>query len=284
MTDLIYDGNSLYARCWFAVKDDPEEALRSSILSTLTLLEPSNGRIGETIHRTMFCWDGSSKTEKERAPKPPGYVQTRLRLQKVLLTLFNTVHAWNADYEADDIAATAVYNSTSRQVILVSGDKDLMQLQGGTVTYYCLNHKQITTSRYIINKFGIKKPSQLAIALAILGDKVDNIPGIKGWGDKKVRKLFESVTEDMDFTAAYHTIEQQVPPQFKQVFLESLDKTLLHDDVPGVPEPSSLEFVDFSVVDDLGIEGISAPYDRVSSQYSGGDREGAAMRAIERHY
>lgn len=268
MTDLLIDGNSLFARCWFAVKEDPDEALRACVTSTLRLLDQGReGCIRVPIHRTMFGWDGKAKTDKNRAPKPKAYIDTRYRFQEILLSLFNTVHGFHADYEADDIVATAAYASRSDRVFIVSGDKDLMQLQGGNVFYYDLNEKVITPARKICAKFSIKKPCQIPLALAIIGDTSDGISGIPRWGPKKSAKLFEAVTEDMDFGQALQALQLQIPQgPLMDAFMDSLDKTLLHTDVPDTAEPSPLRFyLEPKVLDEL--DGVSMAYDRVASQY-----------------
>jgi 5'-3' exonuclease len=268
MTDLIFDANSLFARCWFAVREDPDACLRAVVLSVLQLMDPEHsGRIGVPISRTLFAWDGKSKTQKNHKAKSQEYVDTRRELQEALLTLFGTDHAFHPDYEADDIVATAVFNSNARQIYVVSGDKDLMQLHESSVAYYCLNAKHVLSSLSICSRFGVKRPAQASIALAIMGDSGDGIPGIPKWGPKKVRKLFESVTEEMNYSQALEVIQSQIPAELQACFLESLDKTLLHNNVPGVPPPAPLAFCTYHELEKLDIMGIDKTYERVAARY-----------------
>lgn len=267
MNDLLIDGNSLFARCWFAVKQDPDRTRTIFAQSVLQLLDQSEGRIGLPISRTLFGWDGKAKTDKNREPKPQAYVDARRRVQEDLLTLFGTIHGFHPDYEADDIVATAAFNSQAKQVFVVSGDKDLMQLQGGNVAYYCLNTKSVLPARTICHKFAVKQSSQVAIALAIIGDRGDGVAGIPRWGPKKVASLFEAVTEAMNFESALETILAQIPDDLKPDFLDSLDKTLLHSDVPGLPDPAELVFCSSGELRGLKIENLSQSYERVAMQY-----------------
>lgn len=291
MNDLIVDGNSLFARCWYAVhgnkkpstsrpeEEEEEEEDRESdpaegtkrvfIQSILQFLDPEEGKFRVPIHRTLFCWDGKSKTDKGRDEKPPEYKDTRREIQEALLTLFGTENAWHKDFEADDIVATAAFDSTAEQVYVVSGDKDLMQLQGGNIIYYCLNAKQALSALSICRKFGVKRPSQVAIAQAIIGDPGDGLAGIPKWGPKKSAMLFESVTPDMDFPTALETIRSQIPGHLLPFFDECLDKTLLHSDVPDVPAPAELAFCTHREMQRLKIEGISQGYERVANLYQG---------------
>jgi len=268
MIDLLVDGNSLFARSWFAVNQDPDETIRIFVKQVLQLLDPVNGKLGHYVTRTMFAWDGKAKTDKKRDEKPELYKSTRRALQEALLTLFDTVHGWHKDFEADDVVATAAFKSEARQVIVVSGDKDLMQLQGGNVAYYCLNQKQIMSSMAICRKFnGIKRPNQSAIALAILGDKADGIPGVYKWGPKKLEKVFEAVAEGMKFESAYEAVKRQVPDELMEDFMFSLDKTLLHTDLEGIPDPAPLRFCNARDVLRLGIENVVEHYERVADRY-----------------
>jgi hypothetical protein len=267
MTDLIFDASSLYARAWYAGKQSPKLCLEIAVKMVLQLLDRDAGGSGRVVNRTLFAWDGHAKTDKKRAPKPPGYVETRYRFQEALLTLFDTVHGFHPDFEADDIVATAVFNSKADEIIVVSGDKDLMQLQGGNVMYYDLNTKQIMNPRRICAKFSVKQPTQIPLALAIIGDPGDNISGIPRWGPKKAARIFEMVTDKMNFGEALAAVQRQIPDHFMPVFMESLDKTLLFTDVASVPEPVPLAFCSFEDMKSLRIDGIAQAYERIAAQY-----------------
>lgn len=277
MIDLVVDGNSLFARCWFAVKQIPSETMRLYMSSVLQFLDRRDGHFKLPISRTLFAWDGLSKTDKKRTPKPKIYIDTRYRVQEALLTLFNTVHGYHSQYEADDVVATVAMNSSSETVFVISGDKDLMQLQGGNVNYYCLNSKAVLPGRAICNKFHVKRPSQVALALAVMGDQNDKISGIPGWGPKKVEKLFEAVTEDMSFTDALAALQAQIPANLLPAFMDSLDKTLLHSDVRDVPEPQELRFCTSEELRETGIKGIGQAYETVAGQYEDQEANLASM-------
>lgn len=238
------------------------------VTMVLQLLDQGiEGRLRVPISRTLFGWDGRAKTNKQRDPKPKEYLDTRYRFQEVLMPLFNTVHGYHADYEADDIVATAAFNSKARHIFVVSGDKDLMQLQGGNVSYYDLNTKAILPARTICRKFSVKRPSQIALAMAIIGDSTDNISGIPKWGPKKVARLFEKVTEDMSFSEALDVLKNEIPDNLLPCFLDCLDKTLLYTDIEGVPEPSPVLFCDVDELRSLKVYGIVNSYERVAMQY-----------------
>lgn len=273
MTDLVFDANSLYARSWFAaqrISPDPKEALRLSINTVLLLLNPDTNKIGSIFDRSLFAWDSHQNKAKNRDEKPPEYHETKAVLKEVLEFMLGTVNVEQPEAEGDDIVATVVYNTKPNDLIyVVSGDKDLMQLQGGNCQYYSLNDKAVLSTAFIIHKFpNIKRPSQIALALAIMGDPVDKIGGITGYGEVRCKKLFEKVTPDMDFAAALKVIEQQLPKERADELYEALNRTLLKSDVPGVPPPAPLELRDPAEIEDLGIPQIGYYYRQVHHIYT----------------
>lgn len=265
MTDLLVDANGLYARAWYACKEDAYETVVASFNAALSLINQE--RVGEPVDRIMFAWDGGQKKAKERAERPPDYEGTKPRLKQALETILGAVNVRLEGYEADDVVATAAFASNADHVIIASGDKDLHQLQGGSISYYDLNTRGFVSAREILSQWHVRRPSQVAIALAIQGDSVDKITGIRGWGPKKVEKMFESVRSDMPFDVVLQMIEDQVPDDKLAEFHESLELTLLNSSVPGVPAPSTLVFAHYSALIELGLEGCLGLYTRISQQY-----------------
>lgn len=274
MNDLIVDGNSLFARAWYANTKDfihVPGVLRSALQTTFSLLNQEVGRIDDTIDRTLFCWDGEHGRDKgeHRQVKPPQYHEAKSTFQEAVTALLGTAHACPPKHEADDAVATAVYASEARRIYVVSGDKDLMQLQGRNVFYYDLNQNMVVSQPFILRKFDVKHPSQVAIALAILGDRVDNIPGIKGWGPKKVKTLFENVPDKADFEHALDAIVAQIPENLQESFYVSLERTLLNPLLEGLPGPAPVKLADIETVIDLGINGIEESYLRMYKSLTG---------------
>ena len=97
-----------------------------------------------------------------------------------------------ADYtEADDIIAHVVqsdyYDGWNK--IIVSSDKDFFQLCDDDVSVYRPIQKKTLNKQSILEEFQIH-PKNFALARAIVGDKSDNLPGVKGAGLKTVAKRF----------------------------------------------------------------------------------------------
>jgi len=245
MTDLIVDANSLYARSWYAAQKigpEPEQTLRLAAVTILSLLNPVTSQIGTTFDRTMFCWDGGPHESKHREPKPQEYYDFRDIAKELFALLIGTANVELEKFEGDDLVASAVYNAGPKtNLVVASGDKDLMQLVDKNVAYYSLNEKCVLSETFVCNKFHVKKPCQIAMALAIQGDSVDCIPGVRGWGKEKVKKLFKCITKDMTFDDCLGALENNMNEEQREQFYGSLERTLLTTSIK-LPKPAPLVF------------------------------------------
>lgn len=274
VTDLVCDGNSLFARAWFANQrdghNDPSDVVRSVLQTAFSLLNPGLDRIGARFDRTLFCWDGEHERDKgQRQPKPQAYADTRLAVMDALKLVLGAENAVAARHEADDAVATVVYRNWQKvdAIYVVSGDKDLMQLHGKNVYFYSLSEQALLSEVFICNKFKVKRPSHVAIALAIIGDRVDNIKGVPGWGPKKVEKLFNQVSLKMGFEEVLEVIDAQMPDSLTNDFFESLERTLLDTEVPGIPDPAPLKLAHPRELDGADMPGLKESYQRMYAYY-----------------
>lgn len=96
-----------------------------------------------------------------------------------------------AGYEADDLIATLTHWASARglDVVVVSGDKDLHQLiVDPAVRQWDPQNDRVFTEQVVMDRFGVS-PAQMVDYLALVGDTSDNIPGVKGVGDKTASQL-----------------------------------------------------------------------------------------------
>jgi DNA polymerase-1 len=92
--------------------------------------------------------------------------------------------------EADDLIASAatLLAKQGRPVIIVSGDKDLLQLVSETISFWEPMKDVILTTEQVHEKYKVP-PAKLLDLFALMGDKSDNIPGVVGIGLKTAEKL-----------------------------------------------------------------------------------------------
>jgi len=146
---------------------------------------------GETVRHRRF--------EEYKANRPPMDDELAVQIPKIkeLLEAWGIPSFAKEGYEADDIIATLA-GAAQRQglpVLIVSGDKDLMQLvdDGIKVLKPARPPRQEVE---LLDRSGVEEylgvpPELVADYLALVGDKVDNVPGVPGVGEKTARKLLE---------------------------------------------------------------------------------------------
>jgi DNA polymerase-1 len=94
------------------------------------------------------------------------------------------------DFEADDVIGTVAVKMWSQgyPAVIVTGDKDMSQLVCDGIRVYDIAREVWLDEAGVREKFGVN-PSQIPDLLALLGDSVDNIPGVSGVGPKTARQL-----------------------------------------------------------------------------------------------
>ena len=95
--------------------------------------------------------------------------------------------------EADDVIATLVTQARAKgwEVVIYSADKDIMQMVGDGVQMIDALHQKVYTREEVIKKMGVP-PEKIPDFLALVGDTSDNIPGLRGVGDKTAATLLET--------------------------------------------------------------------------------------------
>jgi len=94
------------------------------------------------------------------------------------------------DYEADDVMGTLARKAAAQgiDVVLVTADKDMFQLVGDGVALWHSGRGKLYDRALVEEDFGVP-PEQVPDVLALMGDKVDNVPGVPGIGEKGAREL-----------------------------------------------------------------------------------------------
>jgi DNA polymerase-1 len=188
---------------------------------------------------------------KAQRPPPPPDLVPQFPLIRDATRAFSLPCIEEDGLEADDIIACYSKAALAEgwRVTIVSSDKDLMQLveDGRLDLYDTMNDRRIGRD-YVIEKFGVP-PEKLGEVLALMGDSVDNIPGVPGVGPKTAALLIQ---EYGDVEAVLAHAEEIKKPKLRQNLIEhaeaarmSRELVKLVCDAP-LPEP----------LDDLEMKGI----------------------------
>ncbi|MBN8957804.1 MAG: DNA polymerase I [Rhizobiales bacterium] len=127
---------------------------------------------------------------KAQRPPPPEDLIPQFPLIREATRAFSLPCIEEAGYEADDIIATYTRLAVEAgwDVTIVSSDKDLAQLIQPGVDMLDTMKNERRGPGYVQEKFGVP-PEQLGDVLALMGDAVDNVPGVRGIGPKTASKL-----------------------------------------------------------------------------------------------
>tara|TARA_B100001123_G_scaffold443105_1_gene588284 strand:+ start:1922 stop:4654 length:2733 start_codon:yes stop_codon:yes gene_type:complete len=113
-------------------------------------------------------------------------------------------------FEADDIIATYTNLAKKNEIssLIVSSDKDLMQLVNDNVQMLDPMKNKLIGIKEVIEKFGVK-PDKVVHAQALIGDRTDNIPGAPGIGPKTAAELIKHYNSIEELIKNYHLIKQE---------------------------------------------------------------------------
>jgi DNA polymerase-1 len=109
------------------------------------------------------------------------------------------------NYEADDIIGTIAIkmHELGHRVVVVTGDKDMSQLVRPGILVYDLGRETWLDDAGVRDKFGVT-PAQIPELLSLVGDHVDNIPGVFGVGDKTARQILSRCPNVEDLVTSPH--------------------------------------------------------------------------------
>lgn len=211
---ILIDGNSIAYRAFFALPllSNSSGLHTNAVFGFTTMLlklieeqKPTHFLVAFDAGKATFRHEGY-KEYKGGREKTPSELSEQFPLIKELIQSFSINQFELAGYEADDIIGTMTRMADERglDVIVVSGDKDMLQLASDRVTI-ALTRKGISevdlyTPQAIQDKYGLV-PKQIIDLKGLMGDASDNIPGIPGVGEKTALKLlhqYGSVEEVLD--------------------------------------------------------------------------------------
>lgn len=162
--------------------------------------------------------------------------------------------------EADDLIATIVETQKDfyQEFFLVSGDKDLFSLLSPQVKM--LRSKRGSNDfleideEYLLTNLGIK-PDMVIDFMAITGDTSDNIPGVKGIGEKGAAKLLQTYQNLEDI---YKHIDEIKPAGVQKKLIESKEEAFLSKQLVTLKKDLSVDFLDTACFFENILEALSS--------------------------
>ncbi len=197
---VIIDGSSLLYRAFYALPPLSKNGVYTNavfgflrmLLSIYRTLDPEYMAVSFDKSRETFRTKMYSGYKATRKPAPDELVPQFALIKEVLRAMGVAVYE-SEGYEGDDVLGTLSRRyEDSLPVYIVTGDRDALQLSDEHVTVL-LTRKGISqmdamTPEAVMEKYQIT-PSQVIDMKALMGDASDNIPGVRGVGEKTALKL-----------------------------------------------------------------------------------------------
>lgn len=232
---VIVDGNALIHRSFHALPPltTKKGELINAVYGFTTVLLKMFRELKPT--HVVVCFDRREKTfrEKEFAEykakrvKAPQELYDQIPRVKELVESFNIPIFEKAGFEADDCIGTITKEARGVPKVIVTGDQDTLQLVDDETSVYTLRKGigETTTlnEASVQERFGIA-PEQVIDFKALRGDPSDNIPGVKGIGEKTAADLLKSFGT---LEKLYNALEKNSPKAKK--IKEAIREKLLQD-------------------------------------------------------
>ncbi len=194
----LVDGSGYIFRAFYALPPmtGPEGVPVNAVYGFTNMFLKLTNKIGCDYSLVLF----DAKRQNFRNDIFPEYKGTRKETPEDLIPQFEIIHqaveALNLHYldmegyEADDLIATYAQKALDKgyEVVVVSADKDLMQLIRPGVEFYDPMKDKFFTLEDVKEKFGVL-PDKVVDVQALAGDSIDNVPGVPGIGLKTAAEL-----------------------------------------------------------------------------------------------
>jgi DNA polymerase-1 len=197
---VIIDINNFIYRAYFGIQQRltaPDGTPVNAVFGTFNMIH----RLIKDQKPTAVIVAKDSR-ESKRKELYPEYKQNRSKMPEDLIKQIKLIHEMlglmnffimeSPGYEADDIIHSVVnkYHESYDKILIASSDKDLMQLVDDKVNCIDTMKDKVYGTGEVSVKLGVN-PNQVVDFLALLGDSSDNIPGVKGIGEKTAVKLLK---------------------------------------------------------------------------------------------
>ena len=254
---ILIDGHSLAFRAFFALPDTlvtSSGQITNAVYGFTAMLIKL--MVDERPDTVVVCFDKGApqfrlaryaEYKAGRAETPDTFRQQLPLIREVLKSL--RIRMVELDgYEADDLLATLTkfYRQEHNEIVIVTGDRDILQLVGEGVSVIMTRRGISDVIRYdnatVLERYGVT-PEQWTDFVALKGESSDNLPGVPGVGDKTAAQLIKK----------YGNIEQvivhvdELTPKLRDAIKERIDQVRINkelgrllDDVPLGIDPADI--------------------------------------------
>lgn len=280
---MIVDGLNMFIRVFGAVptlNDDGEHVggITGFLLSLGSLIRKHNptrvlvvfdGKGGSHRRKKMYSGYKDGRTGLTKLNRLAGYEDLENQ-QESMKNQFSTLIKYldllpldlcYIDYvEADDVMAYAARHIFNKEVIIISSDKDFLQLVDDRISVYLPTKKKVMKSDDVKELYGVPSYNLLFFRM-FDGDKSDNIPGVKGIGPKTIVNKLQFLQNDkLDMDSLMENVEKMDNEKLKNKILNNKEILELNYNLMQLSDPD----ISSSIKSNIR-EIIDSPINRLNS-------------------
>src|SRR6476646_1716373 len=175
----------------------------------------------------------------QRPPMPEG-MSAQIPFIHRIVEALNIPVVRQAGYEADDLIGTLAVQAerAGYDVVIVTGDKDMFQLLTPHVRIYDPVKSKWVGEAECLERFGVE-PARVVEVMGLMGDSTDNIPGVKGIGEKTATKL---IAQFGTIEELLRRVEEVTPARVKTFLIEQAENARLSRMLATIETRAPVEF------------------------------------------
>lgn len=180
------------------------------------------------------------KAYKAQRPPMPEGMSAQIPLIHRVVEALNIPVVRHAGYEADDLIGTLAVQAerAGYDVVIVTGDKDMFQLLTPHVRIYDPVKSKWIGEAECRERFGVE-PARVVEVMGLMGDSTDNIPGVRGIGEKTATKL---IAQFGTIEELLRRVEEVTPARIKALLTEQAENARLSRTLAMIETRSPVEF------------------------------------------
>ncbi|MEG3938936.1 DNA polymerase I [Microcoleus sp. S36b_A3] len=314
-TFILVDGHSLAFRSYFAFAKSRDGGLRTttgiptsvcfgflkSLLEVMAAHDPQYMAIAFDLATPTFRHEADETYKAGRPETPEDFIPDLKNLQE-LLTYLNLPAVTAEGYEADDVLGTLANKASAAgyAVKILTGDRDLFQLveTDKNISVLYLSTDELRRSgkgksqeygpEQVKEKLGIL-PEQVIDYKALCGDKSDNIPGVRGIGDKTALQLLEAYNSLDGIYAAIDEIKGATKKKLeegKEAAYHSQRMATIVQDVPLEINLEDCQLIGFDesalipMLEKLEFKTFLTKVKQIQKRFGGAEKESSAADSV----
>lgn len=226
---VLIDGNAILHRAYHALpplttKDkEPINAVYgfiSMLLRTIQDLGPTHIMVAFDRKEPTFRHEEFEEYQAHR-PEMDKDLAGQFDKAKDVIGAFGIPTYEKIGFEADDVMGTIAERLQKKvdEVVIVTGDKDILQLVNGKVKVFLLlrgvTRGKVYGKKSVVEKLGVR-PCQVPDFKALAGDPSDNYPGVRGIGPKTAEKLLKKYESIDDVYKNLNKIDEKIAKKLKE--------------------------------------------------------------------